>query len=98
MRDGYRADWEQEQSPEQLACGDSDADADADADEQMLTHVIEVLGADRIVVSADYPHPDSKYPHAVERFLALDGVSDESTRRILWDNALSLHGVDGAVS
>ena len=33
--------------------------------------VIEVLGDERIVFSTDYPHPDSKYPHAVDCFLGL---------------------------
>ena len=39
----------------------------------MLEQVIAVLGDDRIVFSTDYPHPDSKYPHAVDSFLALAG-------------------------
>jgi predicted TIM-barrel fold metal-dependent hydrolase len=65
----------------------------ADADEAMLAPVIELLGDERIVFSTDYPHPDSKYPHAVESFLALPGVSDDSKRRILWDNALTLYGM-----
>ncbi len=66
----------------------------ADADEAMLEHVIGAFGDDRIVFSTDYPHPDSKYPHAVDSFLALAGVSAESKRRILWDNALALYGID----
>lgn len=66
----------------------------ADADEHMLGHVIEALGDARIVFSTDYPHPDSKYPRAVEGFLALDGVSDTSKRQILWDNALDLYRID----
>jgi predicted TIM-barrel fold metal-dependent hydrolase len=65
----------------------------ADADEAMLATVIDLLGDERIVFSTDYPHPDSKYPHAVESFLALPGVSDDSKRRILWDNALALYGM-----
>jgi predicted TIM-barrel fold metal-dependent hydrolase len=65
----------------------------ADADEAMLAPVIALLGDERIVFSTDYPHPDSKYPHAVESFLALSGVSDDSKRRILWDNALALYGM-----
>lgn len=65
----------------------------ADADEAMLEQVIEVLGDERIVFATDYPHPDSKYPHAVDSFLALEGVSAASKRRILWDNALALYGV-----
>ena len=66
----------------------------ADADEAMLEQVIAVLSDDRIVFSTDYPHPDSKYPHAVDSFLALPGVSSASKRRILWDNALELYGID----
>jgi predicted TIM-barrel fold metal-dependent hydrolase len=65
----------------------------ADADEAMLAPVIALLGDERIVFSTDYPHPDSKYPHAVESFLALPGVSDDSKRRILWDNARALYGM-----
>ena len=65
----------------------------ADADESFLPHVIDVLGDERIVFSTDYPHPDSKFPHAVDSFLGLDRVSEESKRRILWDNALDLYGV-----
>ena len=65
----------------------------ADAEESFLAHVIDVLGDDRIVFSTDYPHPDSKFPHAVDSFLGLDDVAAESKRRILWDNALELYGV-----
>ncbi len=66
----------------------------ADADEAMLEQVIAALGDERIVFSTDYPHPDSKYPHAVDAFLALGGVSDASKRRILWDNPLALYGIE----
>jgi len=66
----------------------------ADADEAMLAQVIDALGDERIVFSTDYPHPDSKYPAAVDSFLALEGVSEDSKRRILWKNALALYGVE----
>ena len=59
----------------------------------MLEHVIALLGDDHIVFSTDYPHPDSKFPHAVDSFLTLDGVSDDSKRRILWDNARNLYNL-----
>lgn len=39
----------------------------------------------------DFPHPDSKYPKAVETFLANDRVSDESKRKILWDNTIDFY-------
>jgi predicted TIM-barrel fold metal-dependent hydrolase len=70
----------------------------ADAEETFLAHVIDVLGNDRIVFSTDYPHPDSKFPHAVSSFLALENVDDASKRRILWDNALALYGVSDVAS
>ncbi|HEX9273431.1 MAG TPA: amidohydrolase family protein, partial [Candidatus Binatia bacterium] len=35
--------------------------------------------------STDYPHGDSKYPHAVESFLELK-LPDDDKRKILWDN------------
>ncbi|HEX2173941.1 MAG TPA: amidohydrolase family protein, partial [Dehalococcoidia bacterium] len=64
-----------------------------DCDELPLRSVIAELGDDRIVFSTDYPHGDSKYPHAVETFLALPSVSDESKRKILWDNPARLYGL-----
>ena len=46
---------------------------------QLLTH------------QTDYPHGDSKYPHAVESFLQLD-LPDEDKRKILWDNCARFYG------
>jgi predicted TIM-barrel fold metal-dependent hydrolase len=63
----------------------------ADATEYMLAQVIDLIGDDRIVFSTDYPHPDSPWPYAVETFLALPGVSPDSKRKILWDNAMALY-------
>jgi predicted TIM-barrel fold metal-dependent hydrolase len=53
--------------------------------------VIEELGDERILFETDYPHPDSKYPHAVETFLAQERLSEASKRKILWDNALDFY-------
>jgi predicted TIM-barrel fold metal-dependent hydrolase len=54
-------------------------------------HVVEELGDDKILFETDYPHPDSKYPRAVETFLAQEKLSDESKRKILWDNAVDFY-------
>jgi predicted TIM-barrel fold metal-dependent hydrolase len=62
-----------------------------ECDEHLIRHTIEELGDNRILFETDFPHPDSKYPHAVETFLAQDGVSDESKRKILWDNAIEFY-------
>ena len=38
-------------------------------------------------------HMDSKYPHATQEFIDLmpEQLSEESKRRILWDNALDFY-------
>jgi predicted TIM-barrel fold metal-dependent hydrolase len=66
--------------------------ASVEGDEEPVKGVIDYMGNDRIVFSTDYPHGDSKYPHAVERFLRLP-ITDEDKRKILWDNCASYYGV-----
>ena len=46
---------------------------------------------DNVVFSTDYPHADSKYPLAVERFLEMP-LSDDVKRKFLWDNCARLYG------
>lgn len=64
-----------------------------DVDEELLAVVIDRLGDDNIVVSADYPHADGPFPQGVDTFLALPGVGAQSKRKILWDNCLRLYGL-----
>jgi predicted TIM-barrel fold metal-dependent hydrolase len=53
--------------------------------------IIDLTGDDNIVFSTDYPHGDSDFPHAVDEFLEMDGVSKESRKKILWDNCARLY-------
>jgi predicted TIM-barrel fold metal-dependent hydrolase len=62
-----------------------------ECDEHLLYHTIEELGDGRILFETDYPHPDSKYPRAVSTFLTQERVSEESKRKILWDNAVDFY-------
>ena len=62
-----------------------------ECDEHLVYHVIEEMGDDRILFETDFPHPDSKYPKAVETFLAQPKLSDDSKRKILWDNAMDFY-------
>ena len=64
-----------------------------DVDEELLRVVVDEVGDDNIVVSTDYPHSDGAYPHAIDEFLALPGVSGESKRKILWDNCARLYNL-----
>lgn len=65
-----------------------------EADEDTLKYVVDRVGDDRIVFATDYPHPDGKFPHAVEKFLETPGVSEETKRKILWDNSVSLYNLE----
>jgi predicted TIM-barrel fold metal-dependent hydrolase len=60
-------------------------------DEGPARYTIEEFGCNQLVFSTDYPHGDSKYPHAVESFLKLS-LSDENKRKILWDNCARFYG------
>jgi predicted TIM-barrel fold metal-dependent hydrolase len=62
-----------------------------DADEKPLRQVVEAIGDDNIVVSTDYPHSDGLFPTAIEEFVRLEGVSDKSKTKILWDNCARLY-------
>ncbi len=61
-----------------------------EADEATVPQYIEWFGDDNLVFSTDYPHADSKYPHAVEAFLRLP-LAESSKRKILWDNWLKMY-------
>src|SRR2546425_6032649 len=63
-----------------------------EADEYFVKQVIDYMGDDTIVFSTDWPHLDSKYPQAVESFMKLP-ISDESKRKILWDNCARYYGM-----
>ena len=62
-----------------------------DADEKPLRQVVEAIGDDNIVVSTDYPHSDGLFPVAIEEFTRLEGVTDKTKAKILWDNCARLY-------
>lgn len=64
-----------------------------DVEEDLVADVIKRIGDDNVVISTDYPHADSHWPHAVNHFMAVKGVSDAARRKILWDNCARLYGV-----
>ncbi len=64
-----------------------------DADELVLPQVIDVIGDHSIVVSTDYPHSDGLFPDAINEFVALEGVSDKTKAKILWDNCARLYNL-----
>jgi uncharacterized protein len=59
-------------------------------DEHLSKYVVAELGDDNVVVSTDWPHDDSRYPHAIDTFLGLE-LSKETKRKALWDNCARLY-------
>ena len=66
-----------------------------EADEEVAKHYFEDFGDDNVVFSTDYPHADSKFPHATESFLELP-FAESTKRKILWENYCKLYGITDA--
>jgi len=64
-----------------------------EADEATVADYVKWFGDDNLVFSTDYPHADSKYPHAVECLAELP-LSKTSRTKVLWDNWCRLYGFD----
>ncbi|MEM7142863.1 MAG: amidohydrolase family protein [Actinomycetota bacterium] len=64
-----------------------------ECEDPFVADVIRWMGDDRIVWESDFPHPDSKYPGTVQYFLDLepDLITEETKRKIMWDNAVDLY-------
>ena len=65
--------------------------ASVECDETPAKYLEDAGYSHTVVFSTDYPHPDSKYPNAVDSFLGQD-FSPEAKRRYLWDNCARLYG------
>jgi predicted TIM-barrel fold metal-dependent hydrolase len=63
-----------------------------ECDEEFVKHVVDAFGDDNLVTTTDYPHGDSKYPKAMDRFLTLP-LSNASKKKILWDNVIKLYAL-----
>jgi predicted TIM-barrel fold metal-dependent hydrolase len=61
--------------------------------ERELAMLTQLFGDDNIVFSTDYPHGDSDFPHAVDELLEIEGVSNATKKKILWDNCARLYEV-----
>ena len=60
---------------------------------QRCEHVIDELGDENLVISTDWPHDDSRFPHAIDEFLAAPHLSTDNKRKVLWDNCARLYGL-----
>ncbi len=68
--------------------------AAVEVDEWSLQGVISTVGDDNLVISSDFPHFDSPFPDAFDRFMKIPNVSRESKGKILWDNCAKLYSLN----
>ena len=63
-----------------------------DGDEESLHGAVALCGDDNIVWNTDYPHPDAPDPDKALPSLLAQPISEDSKRKILWDNPARLYG------
>jgi len=66
----------------------------SDCDEDLARYVVDYGLEDNLLFSTDFPHHDSPFPNGVDTFVTLDGLSDATRRKILWDNGARLYGLE----
>ena len=67
-----------------------------EAGEELVPSFVEHLGNDRLTMATDYPHSDciDKWPDlTVGALSANDKLSQETRRKILWDNPAQMFGL-----
>lgn len=62
-------------------------------EEELAKYVVAELGDENLVLSTDWPHDDSRFPHAIDGFLGMPDLSKDSKRKILWDNCARLYSL-----
>jgi predicted TIM-barrel fold metal-dependent hydrolase len=64
-------------------------------EEEGPKRLIETVGADRILFETDFPHPTCLYPEAASHLRSvLSEVPEDSRRKVLYENAAKLYGIE----
>ena len=58
-----------------------------------LPSVVDLVGDDNLTFNTDYPHPDGTWPAGFEH-LERQPIPQASIRKIFWDNAAPVFGVN----
>ena len=76
--------------PEEYICGDHLYFA-TEPDEALLPAVVDIIGAERLVIGSDYCHPEGKCPFTMKMLADRSDVSPAVRQKILSDNAARLY-------
>lgn len=60
--------------------------------EDMIKMVMEFLGDGVLMSASDYPHPECMFPESPDHALAWKSLSQETMRKLMWDNAVRFCG------
>ncbi|PYN82034.1 MAG: hypothetical protein DMD96_08325 [Candidatus Rokuibacteriota bacterium] len=60
---------------------------------ELCKYVVAEIGDENLVLSTDWPHDDSRFPHSIDSFLALPHLSAETKRKVLWGNCARLYNL-----
>jgi predicted TIM-barrel fold metal-dependent hydrolase len=63
-----------------------------DARDPLAAPIVAERSGANVVISSDWPHDDSAFPHAVDAYLALP-ISGAARRRLLWENGARLYRI-----
>jgi predicted TIM-barrel fold metal-dependent hydrolase len=63
--------------------------------EDMVRMVNELCGDHLLMFSSDYPHAESRFPDSVDIVAGWNTLSDDSKKKLFWDNAVRCFGSKG---
>jgi predicted TIM-barrel fold metal-dependent hydrolase len=59
--------------------------------EDMFNAVTQFLGDDVLMYASDYPHAECQFPNSVDNVLGWSSLKPDTTRKLLWDNAMRFY-------
>jgi hypothetical protein len=63
--------------------------------EDMVRMVNELCGDHLLMFSSDYPHAESRFPDSVDIVAGWNSLSDDTKKKLFWDNAVRCFGSKG---
>src|SRR5581483_354708 len=58
--------------------------------EDMIQMVNQFMGTGVLMYASDYPHMECRFPESVSHFLGFETLTDETRRRLFWENPVRL--------
>lgn len=65
----------------------------AEADEKSIAEAVRRLGDGVLFYASDFPHWDHSFPHSLDEMIERKDLSEETRRKILFENARRLYGL-----